>query len=192
MVDETTVAAAADMIPKARLDEVLREVRGLKAQATELAATVKLKDQELSARDASLGEIRGELAKRDRVSVLFRAGIRDEGGEVDEGLLDYLGHRYETQPVVEGKERSEFGPWLEEFRGTDPVVLRPFKAAGTVAPVRAGVKPQPAELREPRTQGPPAAPVGYTAEQIARMDRATYKAAREAITQQLATHGIPR
>lgn len=191
---------AGDWIPKARLDEVSRDLRQLRARITELEAERTIAQRDLSTRGEELGALRGELAKRDRVGVLFRAGVRDEQGNVPEDMLDYLAHRYEGHAPAEGQERPEFGAWLEEFRATDPVVLRPFKPAAPAPPGQPGAPrpgaftlPQPQPPREsPRPQGPPTAGVGFTADQIARMTVPEYKAAKEALREQMKRGEWPR
>ena len=173
------------MIPKARLDQVLEQKRQLQAQLEGLTSrmgelestleTAKALSSRVQELESSLETTKAQASKE---RVLFQAGLRDEEGLKVAQML------YEAQP-------EESRPSLSEWMANPPRAVQAYLEQSPSAPVsEAAPVSESAPAPEPLASQPsanrgaipqPANSSPFSADNINRMSPSEYEAQRESI-----------
>lgn len=194
----------ADMVPRSRLNEEIARRKELEADLASLKTGLTAAE----AKAAEAETLRAQLAKLTADHDTYRAGV--EAGITDPEGLDLARYFYDKVQAPEGEERPSFADFMGKMKtdpGARPKALSGYfsdAAAPTPATTPAGTAPTPtapaapAKPATPRSTAPLPAPTsgaapapapspsaaGWTPEQIATMDVATYAANRDALMKQ--------
>lgn len=175
----TDAAPAADVVPRARLSEVIAE-RNEARQALEALRgeldPLRAKVEELSPFQAQVEELQGQLSS---VRALSAAGIIDEEGQAVAGML------YDR---VQDKPEGGLAGWLSAMRETPdkaPRPLRPYLHPAEAAPASKApptARPAAAAPDPNRTAVEPASGV-LSAEALAEARRRLARGDRSALAE---------